>query len=81
MKATLFSANGNKSEIELTSFTHAQSLVNGLVEIIHLGKDCLLINEEGLVLDLPDNPFLPQLKGDILLVNSKLLDNLPYNLA
>lgn len=78
MLATLFSTNGTKSQIELTSFSHAQSLVGGLVEIIDLRSDLLLLNEEGLVLDLPDNPFFPDFNGNVLVVNSKLFNNLPY---
>lgn len=80
MKATLFSTNGNKSEIELTSFSHAQSLVNGLVQIISINKnDLILVNEEGLGLELPSNPFFPNLKGNILVANTKLFNKLPYN--
>jgi hypothetical protein len=79
MKATLLSTNGNKSEIELTSFSHAQSLIKGLVEIILLEGVYLLLNEEGLIANLPTNPFLPQFKGDILIVNPKSFNKLPYN--
>jgi hypothetical protein len=79
MKATLFSTNGTKSEIELTSFTQAQSLVEGLVEIIPMKNDLILVNEEGLILDLPSNPFFPNLKGNILVANTKLFNKLSYN--
>ena len=79
MKATLFSTNGTKSEIELTSFTQAQSLVDGLLEIIPVKNDLILINEECLFLDLPSNPFFPNLNGNILVVNTKLFNKLPYN--
>jgi hypothetical protein len=78
MKATLFSTNGTKSEIELTSFSHAQSIVDGLVEIIPMKNDLILVNEEGLGLELPSNPFFPNLKGNILVVNTKLFNNIPY---
>jgi len=79
MKATLFSTNGTKSEIELTSFTQAQSLVEGLVEIIPMKNDLILVNEEGILLDLPSNPFFPNLNGNILVANTKLFNKLPYN--
>jgi hypothetical protein len=78
MKATLFSSNGVQSEIELTSFSHAQSLVGGLVQILNKGSNTLLFNEEGLVLDLPANPFFPFLTGNVLVVNPKQFNSLPY---
>lgn len=79
MKATLFSTNGNKSEIELNSFSHAQSLVNGLVQILNQGSNTLIFNEEGLILDLPTNPFFSNLKGNVIVANAKLFNNLPYS--
>lgn len=78
MKATLFSSNGVQSEIELSSFSHAQKLVDGLVEIIYLKSNYLLINEEGLISNLPANPFFPNLNGNILLVNKTDFDLLPF---
>jgi hypothetical protein len=79
MKSILLSTNGKKSEIELTSFTQAQDLVNGLVQLINHGTETILVNEEGLVLDLPTNPFLPQLRGNVLIANTKLFNKLSYS--
>ena len=72
IKATLYKTDGSKEPLVLSPRTRLktlQKLVGGLIEVIHIidhkkaeegdftsGKD-LVINEEGLLLDLPVNPW------------------------
>lgn len=79
MKATLFHTNGIRSEITLSSFSHAQELVGGLIQIIYLSSQLgLLCNEEGRFLNLDANPFFTEYQGNLILVNLKDFNNLPF---
>ena len=52
-----------------------QSLVGGYIEIVRLshGK-VLVVNEEGLLENLPTNPHWPRLVGNVVLMNDADLD-------
>jgi hypothetical protein len=98
INATLYKVDGSKEPLTLTSKTRLetlQNLVGGYIEVIHIidelesikqgkiiGND-LVINEEGILLELPynswsrtvaknsiweNNPFF----GDIILIDGKL---------
>lgn len=96
--ATVYKVDGSKERItieESTSLDTLQKIVGGLIEVIYIvplidelkgdfskGKD-LIINEEGLLLDLPVNPWSQLVglnsrweneifRGDIVLVDGKL---------
>ena len=98
IKATLYKTDGSKEPLLLTSKTRLktlQRLVGGYIEVIYIvsfldqlrgkfdgGKD-LVINDEGLLLDLPVNPWSQlvalnsiyedhDFRGDIILIDGKL---------
>lgn len=97
-KATVYRVDGTKEEIEIDkkkSLETLQRIVDGLIEVVYIvplldqlrgnfenGKD-LVINEEGLLLDLPVNPWSQEVglnsiweaqefRGDIVLVDGRL---------
>lgn len=98
IKATLYKIDGSNEPLILTSKTSLetlQKLVGGYIEIIcivdlkgSLNPDAILekdlvINEEGLLLDLPINPWshfvgrnsiwqFEQFRGDIILIEGRL---------
>jgi hypothetical protein len=52
-----------------------QALVGGYVEVVNLGYGkILLVNEEGLLENLPPNPHWPPMVGNIILMNDVDLD-------
>ena len=58
--ATLYKANGEKKQVspkrKRFSLDELQAAVGGYVEYIHLGNDkVLVVNEDGLLLNLPIN--------------------------
>ena len=98
IKATLYKIDGTKEPLILNDKSNLetlQKLVGGLIEVIFIvplldqlrgnfdnGKD-LVINEEGLLLDLPINPWSQivgfnsiwedtEFRGDIILVEGRL---------
>jgi hypothetical protein len=52
------------------SLKRLQKLVGGHIEMVWVGEpynsNCLMVNEEGLLLGLPRNPKFPQLVGDVV---------------
>lgn len=98
INATLYKTDGSKEPLVLSPKTRLktlQKLVGGLIEVIHIldlekaekgdlasGQD-LVINEEGLLLNLPSNPWSQLLgfnsiwedqvfRGDIILIDGRL---------
>lgn len=92
LEAIVFKTDGTSYPIELNeknSLETLQKLVGGLIEVVHLvkhgeqkGHD-LIINEEGLLLELPINPFSPLITintiwnrqtffGDVVLILGQL---------
>jgi hypothetical protein len=64
---------GQTSNIVTTkplSLKRQQKLVGGHIEMVWIGEpynsNCLMVNEEGLLLDLPQNPTFPQLVGNVI---------------
>ena len=51
----------------------AQEYVGGLVQIVYIGKHQLLVNEEGLLLNLPYNHVASTFSGDYIVGNAMLL--------
>lgn len=95
IKAMLYKTDGTRQSILLrpkNRLEQLQKLVGGYIEIVYIerhGKEGLdqgndlVINEEGLIHDLPPNPFssfvarnsiwqFETFRGDILLINGKL---------
>lgn len=97
-KAILYKVNGSQEPLTLnskTSLETLQKLVGGYIEVVYIidlieslkgntvaGND-LVINEEGLLLDLPINPWswlvtknsvwqFTQFRGDIILIEGLL---------
>ena len=68
MKGTIYRTDGTKEEVtipEKDRLDYLQGIVGGLIEVVNIttfddeesdGKD-LILNEEGLLLDLPPNPW------------------------
>ena len=52
------------------SLKRLQQLVDGHIEMVWVGEpynsNCLMVNEEGLLLGLPRNPKFPQLVGNVV---------------
>jgi hypothetical protein len=52
------------------SLKRLQKLVGGHIEMVWVGEpynsNCLMVNEEGLLLGLPRNPKFPQLVGNVV---------------
>jgi hypothetical protein len=81
MKALLYPYNSDPQVITIDTFTEAQECVCGIVEIQYKGQDQMfLFNEEGRVMGLPTNPHYPQFVGNVLVVNRKQFDNLPFGI-
>lgn len=61
--ATLYRMDGTQEKILLnsdattSSLEYLQKLVGGYIEVVHLNGNDLVINEEGLLLDLEPNPW------------------------
>lgn len=93
MNATLYKTDGTKEKIRLPKrkrLEFLQKLVEGLIEIVHIikfesespiGND-LIMNEEGLLIDLPANPFSLEIgrnsiwEGQIFRGNLILIDGI-----
>lgn len=54
MSATLFN-RGRLARLPAPPFELAQAIVGGYVEVVRLGREVLLVNEDGLSLGLPVN--------------------------
>lgn len=81
MKALLYPYDSDPQVITIQAFTDAQECVGGIVEIQYKGQDQMfLFNEEGRVMGLPTNPHYPQFVGNVLVVNRKQFDNLPFGI-
>lgn len=86
MKATLYKVDGSKEPLTLTKKNRLetlQKLVGGYIEVININGKDLILNEEGLLLDLPLNPWSQYLtfktvwegqwfSGDIVLIDGVL---------
>lgn len=70
IRAWLIPARGECHEVELANTLEAfQKAVGGYIETVHCaGKLVYIVNEEGVILDLPENKHLPAFRGDVLLV-------------
>ena len=71
VKLTLLKTDGTKEEILSNpsgiTLEKLQALVGGYVEFVRLDdENILLVNEEGLIHRLPQNPHIPQLVGDVV---------------
>lgn len=94
MNATLYKTDGTKEKIKIPKINRLeflQKIVDGLIEIVHIikfqnenpiGND-LIMNEEGLLIDLPINPFSLEIahnsiwegqlfRGDLILIDGIL---------
>lgn len=79
--ATLLRADNSEQEnYEDISLTGMQEAVGGFIELVHLPKGkMLVVNEDGLRLNLPYNKKASQLSqrdivGDVLLMNHNEID-------
>ena len=76
--------NGNDYEVELQNdqLGHLQQLVDGYIELIHIGGgEIALVNEEGRILNLEKNPaaslvtgISTPLYGTVVIMNETDLD-------
>ena len=69
MKVLLLKSNGSKANTSVSTFKALQTLVGGLIECAGRSSNgkFILVNEEGLIHNLPVNPHLPHLVGDVVL--------------
>jgi len=84
--AIVIKSNGSESETENTpTFSDCQKIVGGLVEVVQINSEqTLLVNEEGIPMDLPFNKRASELcgmhiVGDVVFLSSareanKILD-------
>ena len=79
--ATLLKADGSKQDnYEDITLTGMQKAVGGYIELVHLSKGkMLVVNEDGLRLNLPNNSEASKLSGqtivgDVLLMNHNEID-------
>lgn len=86
MKATLYKVDGSKEPLTLTKKTRLetlQKLVGGYIEVININGKDLILNEEGIILELPMNPWSQYLTfktvwegqwfcGDLVLIDGVL---------
>lgn len=71
--AEYIKADGSVEIIEVRDFKHAQELVGGPVEIVHSynHQGCtVIVNEEGLLLNLPLNTTASILTGEHIVGNA-----------
>ena len=59
-------------EVELGPLQRA---VGGLIEVVHLQSSIMIVNQEGLILDLPLNPMASNIAGMPILGDVVLLTN------
>lgn len=82
--AILFSTEGMISEVEIECFVDARTIVGGCVELLHLDtENVLLLNEDGIALELPVNPYFIDngcILGNVLLAKTHDLESIPYDL-
>lgn len=81
MKALFYPCDGDPQVITIETFTDAQECVGGIVEIQYKGNaELFVFNEEGRIIGLPQNPHYPQFVGNVLVVNKKKFDKLPFGI-
>jgi hypothetical protein len=63
--ATLLKQDGTRvPDVDITTLKKMQELVGGYIELVYLNNGmCLVINEEGLLIDLPLNQQATELYG------------------
>ena len=85
-KASLYKVDGTREDLTLPSenrLKFLQNIVEGLIEIINIGGNDFVVNEEGLIHDLPINPWSSILtyqtiwenhpfRGNIIVVHGEL---------
>jgi len=78
MKVTIYPATQAPHTVVVSTFSDLQKLVGGDIQVVKetsLGD--LLVNEEGLLMNLPRNQHYPFLVGDVVLA-PKGWGDLPY---
>ena len=81
MKALLYPYDSDPQVITIQAFTDAQECVGGIVEIQYKGDaELFVFNEEGRIMELPQNKHFPQFVGNVLVVNRKQFDKLPFGI-
>ena len=81
MKALFYPYDSDAKVITIETFTDAQECVGGIVEIQYKGDaELFVFNEEGRIMELPQNKHFPQFVGNVLVVNRKKFDNLPFGI-
>ena len=66
--ATLLKTDGTRvPDVDISTLKKMQEFVGGYIELIYLNNGmCLIINEEGLLLDLPQNLIATELYGHLI---------------
>lgn len=78
MKVTVYPTNQPPKTVEISTFSDLQKLVGGYIEVAKsTSMGDLLVNEEGLPMNLPRNQHYPYLVGAVILAPSGW-DELPY---
>lgn len=78
MKVTVYPATQAPHTVVISTFSDLQKIVGGDIQVAKetsLGD--LLVNEEGLLMNLPLNQHYPYLVGDVVLAPNGW-DDLPY---
>jgi hypothetical protein len=68
--ATLFTVDGKASHIDLTDqdtvLAKLQEAVGGYIELVQTPEDFLIVNEEGVLKNLPQNPSIEPFLGPVV---------------
>lgn len=66
--ATLLKTDGTRvPDVDISTLKKMQEFVGGYIELVYLNNGmCLIINEEGLLLDLPQNLIATELYGHLI---------------
>ena len=66
----LFTFDGSNWDKPINTFEDMQEYVGGYVEMVNIGNDKVaVVNDEGLIHNLPKNKTLPQFCGNVIVLD------------
>lgn len=62
-------SGGNPTNKEVSTLKELQDIVKGYVEVVYDQNQVFVVNEDGLSLNLPRNPYFPHLVGNVVVAD------------
>jgi len=78
-EAIRYTAQGSEDLITIKAFKQLQEIVDGYIEVVPKGQGfSFIVNEEGMLKNLPVNPIVPRFVGTVILIKDTYLKEMPY---